>query len=270
MSVKAERTKQLGIDPGTASARLGRAILLSLVRKLGLDRCLRCGLPITEAADLSVDHRVPWLDASTGLFWDLGNVAFSHRACNAGSARNGWGTRFAGISRHRRDQQLGLKYSTAMHRLRKAVMLDLLQRAGKDACYRCHRPIADPEELSVDHKADWLHADASLFWDLENIAFAHRSCNRPKRNGAIRIRKVGPDGTAWCRDCKQFLPIHQFGKSKTHWSGLDIRCKSCRGKINLRYRSGFHAAAAQLVAQGSDTAKAARSSRARCTVRALV
>ena len=29
----------------------------------------------------------PWLDEDTRLFWDMGNIAFSHRSCNSSAAR---------------------------------------------------------------------------------------------------------------------------------------------------------------------------------------
>ena len=43
-------------------------------------------------------------------------------------------------------------------------------------------------------------------------------------------RKKGPDGTAWCTSCKDFLSIENFGKSKSEWDGLAKECKLCRSK----------------------------------------
>lgn len=40
-------------------------------------------------------------------------------------------------------------------------------------------------------------------------------------------RKIGPEGTAWCISCQNFLSIVLFSKSSAHWNGLNKRCKSC-------------------------------------------
>jgi hypothetical protein len=72
---------------GTAQGRLKKRIFFSLVQRLGLDICFRCGKRILTAEDLSCDHKKPWLDISLELFWDLDNIAFSHRGCNSAAFR---------------------------------------------------------------------------------------------------------------------------------------------------------------------------------------
>lgn len=47
----------------------------------------------------------------------------------------------------------------------------------------------------------------------------------------IAHRKVGPEGTAWCCHCQQFLPEEAFCKNKGSWNGLSDTCKLCRSKI---------------------------------------
>ena len=71
---------------GTASARLKRKILWSLLAELNRVDCSRCNEPMTEAT-FSVDHIVDWQDNSVGLFWDIGNISWSHLSCNVGAAR---------------------------------------------------------------------------------------------------------------------------------------------------------------------------------------
>lgn len=61
---------------GTASNRLRKTILLQLSREVEKDRCLRCEIGIEDPEDPSVDHKVPWLDVSQELSWDLNNIAF--------------------------------------------------------------------------------------------------------------------------------------------------------------------------------------------------
>lgn len=76
------KDRQLGMPFGTACNRLRKAVMHELVRRLGLDRCLKCGESIETPEDLSLDHRRPWLGVSPDLFWDVNNIAFSHIRCN--------------------------------------------------------------------------------------------------------------------------------------------------------------------------------------------
>jgi len=72
---------------------------------------------------------------------------------------------------------LGISYSTACNRLRKKLMFSMATQLGLCKCFRCGNNIQTVDELSIDHKKDWLHVDKELFWDLKNLAFSHLSCN---------------------------------------------------------------------------------------------
>ena len=50
-----------------------------------------------------------------------------------------------------------------------------------------------------------------------------------KRRGE-KARKIGPDGTAWCCACRQFLVVSNFGRKASRWNGLSNTCKLCRSK----------------------------------------
>lgn len=80
---------------------------------------------------------------------------------------------------NKKAEQLGMPYGTASNRLRKLILFKLLQECGKDTCYRCGKKIENPNELSIEHKINWLDSDnpVEIFFDLENIAFSHLSCN---------------------------------------------------------------------------------------------
>ena len=82
-----KKTKQLGMHYSTAQHRLRKRILFMLVQRLKLDNCFQCKNLIVDIDDLSIDHKKPWLDEDTRLFWDMGNIAFSHRSCNSSAAR---------------------------------------------------------------------------------------------------------------------------------------------------------------------------------------
>lgn len=79
---------QLNMDPGTASNRLVRDVLFSLVVETGKDVCYQCNTKISRE-DFSIEHKVPWLHSEDpiGLFFGLDNIAFSHLSCNCKAGR---------------------------------------------------------------------------------------------------------------------------------------------------------------------------------------
>lgn len=76
------KERELGMKLGTAQHRLRVKITFWLVVKCGMTECYRCGLPIENEFDLSIDHKEPWVGVSSDLYWDLSNIAFSHKSCN--------------------------------------------------------------------------------------------------------------------------------------------------------------------------------------------
>ena len=123
----------------------------------------------------------------------------------------------------KKSQQLGMNFSKACHRLRKTLMLKLLQQLGKNICHRCGELIETPEELSVDHMVDWLDRDPKLFWDTENVAYSHRRCNKAGRKPRS-IRDKSPEGMSWCSKCKAFISTAQFSKDVTKYNGIRTVC----------------------------------------------
>lgn len=101
-----------------------------------------------------------------------------------------------------KDKQLGMSHGTAVHRLRKMIMFELIQKCGLDNCHQCGKKIDHIDKLSVDHKTPWLHSDnpVFLFFDLDNIAFSHRRCNI----SAARKPEKGkhPSHAAYKRGCR--------------------------------------------------------------------
>lgn len=84
-----EKAKQLGINPGTASNRLKVQLMYHMAKQLDLHWCYQCAAEIESHKDLSIEHKTPWLHSEDprGLFFDLENIAFSHKSCNYGAAR---------------------------------------------------------------------------------------------------------------------------------------------------------------------------------------
>ena len=84
MGIKQEKTRQLGMDPGTASNRLKKTLLFEFAKKLDMHWCYQCGAEIVDCDKFTVEHKTPWLHSEDpkGLFFDIDNIAFSHKSCN--------------------------------------------------------------------------------------------------------------------------------------------------------------------------------------------
>lgn len=83
MSSKNKKKIQLGLDASTAAHRLRIDLLFRFAKQAG-HKCFRCGKPLTRKT-FSIDHKKSWLNSKNPakLFFDLSNIAFSHRACNS-------------------------------------------------------------------------------------------------------------------------------------------------------------------------------------------
>ena len=83
-TMNAKRKVQLDMPFGIARARLIRNIMFQFAQRLGLDICFKCGKKIETKEELSIEHKIPWLNSDTPkeLFFDLDNIAFSHILCN--------------------------------------------------------------------------------------------------------------------------------------------------------------------------------------------
>ena len=68
-----KKSAQLGMPHGTAS----------------INFCYRCKEEILSVEDVTIDHKIPWLDSEdpSGMFFDIENIDFSHLSCNCGNAR---------------------------------------------------------------------------------------------------------------------------------------------------------------------------------------
>jgi hypothetical protein len=85
--------KLLGVHPGSAQRKLSKSIEFSLVIETGRDTCYRCGKKITKDQDFSVEHMEDWMTSDNPIdrFYNLNNIAFSHRKCNTRCAKDSKG-----------------------------------------------------------------------------------------------------------------------------------------------------------------------------------
>lgn len=100
-----------------------------------------------------------------------------------------------------KSEQLGMPFGTASNRLRKMVLFGLLKKHGENYCYQCGKEILSCDDLSMEHKKAWLHVNPELFWDLENIAFSHISCNVGEHRTRARVFVHGTT-TAYSYGCR--------------------------------------------------------------------
>ena len=67
MGIKKEKTKQLGMNPGTASNRLKKNLLFEFAKRLDMHWCYQCAAEIKDSDDFSIEHKTPWLHSEDPL-----------------------------------------------------------------------------------------------------------------------------------------------------------------------------------------------------------
>lgn len=84
-----KKAEQLGMPIGTASGKLRKSLFFEFLKRLNLHYCFQCGSEICSEDELSIEHKIPYLDSENPvkLFFDLDNIAFSHLSCNCGASR---------------------------------------------------------------------------------------------------------------------------------------------------------------------------------------
>ncbi len=117
-------------------------------------------------------------------------------------------------SNEKKSEFLGINHGTASGQLRKMILLDLLGRFGLDTCFQCSEQISTVEELSIEHKKPWFNVSTALFWDLDNIAFSHLSCN----SAAARRRNS---------EKTHCIHGHEFTKENTYGGDGYRKCVAC-------------------------------------------
>lgn len=87
--MKDKKTLQLGMNPSTASGRLVKDLLWSLIQQTGQCTCCKCGTQMSRET-FSIEHVIPWLDSEDplGLYFDLDNISYSHLRCNVTDRRD--------------------------------------------------------------------------------------------------------------------------------------------------------------------------------------
>jgi len=125
MGNNAKKANQLGMPYGTATNKLRKAILFSLICRLGENRCFQCGNPINAIEDFSIEHMTPWqgADDPRAAFFDVKNISYSHIKCNISASSKPWkkwsSEKEGRRMRMRRRREDPAKYSLDLARKRK-------------------------------------------------------------------------------------------------------------------------------------------------------
>ena len=100
--------------------------------------------------------------------------------------------------------QLGMPFGTANAKLRKNILFELVKKLGLDICYQCGGKIESVDTLSIEHKVAWLDSSdpKKFFFDLDNIAFSHLSCNIGERKHPWTGRLKHPSKYAYDKGCR--------------------------------------------------------------------
>ncbi len=82
---KVRKAKQLGMNPSTASNRLVKDLLWSMIQH---QPCHRCG-ELMARETYSIEHKEAWLDSANPveMYFDIDNIAYSHFKCNVAARR---------------------------------------------------------------------------------------------------------------------------------------------------------------------------------------
>lgn len=87
--MQGDAKEKLGQPMAAATRRLYKILILEFATQLGLHHCHQCSLPITDAANLSIEHKEPWRNSPDPvlMFFSVDNLALSHFGCNRAA---GW------------------------------------------------------------------------------------------------------------------------------------------------------------------------------------
>lgn len=78
------------------------------------------------------------------------------------------------------QESLGVKAGKALGMLKKSIMFSLVVETKRNICYRCGKEIESVDDFSIEHMESWKRSDNPIdkFYNLNNIAFSHETCNR--------------------------------------------------------------------------------------------
>lgn len=136
----------------------------------------------------------------------------------------------------KKAEQLGMNHSTANARLRKDLIFYMMRKLGEGNCYQCGEEILSIDDMSIEHKEPWLDSEdpVGLFFNIENIAFSHLSCNVGAARRSNTTITYG-DSQA-CNSCGEIKKLGEFDQHKARANGYVGECKDCRRIRDREYK----------------------------------
>ena len=89
---------------------------------------------------------------------------------------------------NKKQLQLGMSQGTASNRLVKDILWHLILQTKQNVCFHCQKPMCRAT-FSIEHKVPWLDSEnpSKVFFDLNNITFAHLKCNFSKARRPTKL-----------------------------------------------------------------------------------
>lgn len=112
-------------------------------------------------------------------------------------------------------------------------------------CATCHRirtasRLNPPKVLSSEEIIDVFSSrrktyDKEVWVELFSLAdlTLPEQPEKPKRKPRF-VRKIGPEGMAWCSTHQDFISVERFEKNASRWNDLQGQCTDCRKKSPSR------------------------------------
>lgn len=115
--------------------------------------------------------------------------------------------------KEKKHNQLGMNPSTAQGRLVKDILWSLVVKTKQNHCCKCGKEMTRAT-FSIEHVIPWLDSEnpLQLFFDLDNIAFSHLSCNiadvrRPRLHATKELAKEKERELHKMRQRNSYCPI---------------------------------------------------------------
>jgi hypothetical protein len=217
---------QLEMSLSKAKYKLLRKIMYTYIVYLKLNTCHRCQDTINSVDSMSIEHKVPWRHSTIAkeLFFDMDNITFSHVKCNNEFRRKSNEV----INKISIEESIGLKDKhQAIGVANRFTLFKLIKLIGKDTCYRCQETFNDYSEYTIDHIVPWVNEPNAkeLFFDVDNIAFSHSTCNKAVARQDIDKRSLGSLKTKKVNPVTGYLGVSYYTASKIYKSVLVYKGK---------------------------------------------
>ena len=127
---------------------------------------------------------------------------------------------------------LGVAATSASVRLHRMLLYQFARDAGKLDCFRCGGYIESLTEFSIDHKEAWMLSPnpEKTYFDLNNIAFSHLSCNAKAGAG------LGSSAKTFCPQSHPYDDDNTLLEKRPN-GRFARKCRVCKTTNDAAYRA---------------------------------